>query len=47
MGEGKKVGSVRNVLNDLNGLNVLNSYSLINFVTDRVEPPSGVLWPQT
>ena len=33
--------------NALNGLNVLNSQSLTNFVTLRVDPPSGVLCPQT
>src|SRR6516162_4583597 len=38
---------IRNDWNDWNVLNAWNSYSLTNFVTDRVEPPSGVFCPQT
>src|SRR4029077_12069557 len=48
-GEGRKCNIMINPngLNDWNYLNVFNSQSLINFVTERVEPPSGVLCPQT
>jgi len=39
--------TVRDNWNDWNALNDWNYEALINLVTERVEPPSGVLWPQT